>query len=102
MIKKTAQINLIASNLPKEDFEQLPERPGVYYFFMTEHHKVIYISKAVNLKSSIHFTGHKITPQRQTLREIYAITFEVCEHRVDENFVIESVPSHYGPFTIKH
>jgi DNA polymerase-3 subunit epsilon len=52
----------------------------VYYFY-DEHHKVIYIGKAVNLKKRVasHFTGHKITPQRQNfLREIYAITFEVC------------------------
>ncbi len=80
MIKKTAPDQRLPPNLPKEDFEQLPEKPGVYYFY-DEHHKVIYIGKAVNLKKRVasHFTGHKITPQRQNfLREIYAITFEVC------------------------
>ena len=80
MIKKTAPDQRLPPNLPKEDFEQLPEKPGVYYFY-DEHHKVIYIGKAVNLKKRVasHFTGHKITPQRQNfLREIYAITFELC------------------------
>ena len=80
MIKKTAPDQRLPPNLPKEDFELLPEKPGVYYFY-DEHNKVIYIGKAVNLKKRVasHFTGHKITPQRQNfLREIYAITFEVC------------------------
>lgn len=80
MIKKTAPDQRLPPNLPKEDFENLPEKPGVYYFY-DEHHKVIYVGKAVNLKKRVasHFTGHKITPQRQNfLREIYAITFEVC------------------------
>ena len=37
--------------------------------------------KAVNLKKRVasHFSGHKITPQRQHfLRDIYGISFEVC------------------------
>ncbi|WP_317174736.1 nucleotide excision repair endonuclease [Flavobacterium sp. HJJ] len=63
-----------------EDFELLPEKTGVYYFY-NEQKKVIYIGKAVNLKKRMtsHFTGHKITPQRQNfLRDIYSISFEVC------------------------
>lgn len=80
MIKKTAPDQRLPPNLPKEDFEKLPEKPGVYYFY-DEHQTVIYVGKAVNLKKRVasHFSGHKITPQRQNfLREIYAITFEVC------------------------
>jgi hypothetical protein len=41
----------ITSNLPREDFEQLPEKPGVYYFIMNL--KVIYVGKAVNLKKRV-------------------------------------------------
>lgn len=80
MIKKTSQDQRLPPNLPKEDFEQLPEKPGVYYFY-NEQKKVVYVGKAVNLKKRVasHFTGHKITPQRQHfLRDIYAITFEEC------------------------
>ncbi|MCW2121034.1 exonuclease domain-containing protein [Flavobacterium sp. 7A] len=80
MIKKTAPDQRLPPNLPPEDFEQLPEKPGVYYFY-NEQKKVIYIGKAVDLKKRVasHFSGHKITPQRQNfLRDIHAISFEVC------------------------
>lgn len=80
MIKKTAQDQRLPPNLPPADFEQLPEKPGVYYFYNKEK-KVVYVGKAVNLKKRVasHFSGHKITPQRQHfLRDIHSISFEVC------------------------
>lgn len=80
MLKKTAQDQRLPPNLPPEDFEQLPEKPGVYYFY-NQAKKVIYVGKAVNLKKRVasHFSGHKITPQRQHfLRDTYAISFELC------------------------
>ncbi|NRT15261.1 DNA polymerase-3 subunit epsilon [Flavobacterium sp. 28A] len=80
MIKKTSQEQRLPPNLPREDFDQLPEKPGVYYFY-DEHNKVIYVGKAINLKKRVasHFSGHKITPQRQNfLKDICAITFEIC------------------------
>lgn len=80
MVKKTAQDQRLPPNLPPDDFEQLPEKPGVYYFY-NEARKVVYVGKAVNLKKRVasHFSGHKITPQRQHfLRDIYSISFEVC------------------------
>jgi DNA polymerase-3 subunit epsilon len=80
MIKKTAQDQRLPPNLPPADFEQLPEKPGVYYFYNKER-KVVYVGKAVNLKRRVasHFSGHKITPQRQHfLRDIYSISYEVC------------------------
>ena len=80
MIKKTAQDQRLPPNLPPEDFEQLPEKPGVYYFY-NQAKKVIYVGKAINLKKRVasHFTGHNIKPQRQNfLRDIYGISFEIC------------------------
>ena len=80
MIKKSAPDQRLPPNLPPEDFTQLPEKPGVYYFY-NEFKKVIYVGKAINLKKRVasHFSGHKITPQRQNfLRDIYAISFEIC------------------------
>jgi len=80
MIKKTATDQRLPPNLPPSDFEQLPEKPGVYYFH-DQFKSVVYVGKAVNLKKRVasHFSGHKITPQRQHfLRDIHAISFEVC------------------------
>lgn len=80
MIKNTAQDQRLPPNLPPQDFEQLPEKPGVYYFY-NHLKKVIYVGKAVNIKKRVasHFTGHKITSQRQNfLREIHSISFEIC------------------------
>lgn len=80
MVKKTAQDQRLPPNLPPQDFEALPEKPGVYYFY-NEAKKVVYVGKAVNLKKRVasHFSGHKITPQRQHfLRDIHGISFEVC------------------------
>lgn len=80
MIKKTSQDQRLPPNLPPQDFEQLPEKPGVYYFYNKEK-KVVYVGKAVNIKKRVasHFSGHNINPQRQNfLKDIHSISFEVC------------------------
>lgn len=80
MIKNTAQDQRLPPNLPLEDFEQLPEQPGVYYFY-NQKKEVVYVGKAVNIKKRVasHFSGHKVTPQRQQfLSAIYSISFERC------------------------
>ncbi|MDQ6472367.1 exonuclease domain-containing protein [Flavobacterium sp. LHD-80] len=80
MVKMTSQDQRLPPNLPPEDFNNLPEKPGVYYFY-NEVKKVIYVGKAINLKKRVasHFSGHKINPQRQHfLRDIHGISFEVC------------------------
>ncbi|WP_394776739.1 exonuclease domain-containing protein [Flavobacterium sp.] len=84
MIKNTSQDQRLPPNLPPEDFNNLPEKPGVYYFY-NEVKKVIYVGKAINLKKRVasHFSGHKINPQRQHfLRDIYSISFEVCANEL--------------------
>jgi DNA polymerase-3 subunit epsilon len=80
MIKKTSQDQRLPPNLPPQDFEQLPEKPGVYYFY-NQLRKVVYVGKAVNIKKRVasHFSGNSVTPQRQHfLRDIHSISFEVC------------------------
>ncbi|WP_264564732.1 exonuclease domain-containing protein [Flavobacterium sp. N3904] len=80
MLKKTAQDQRLPPNLPPDDFNQLPEKPGVYYFY-NEFKKVIYVGKAINIKKRVttHFTGHSVNAQRQNfLRDIHSISFEIC------------------------
>lgn len=80
MLKKTAQDQRLPPNLPIEDFEKLPEKPGVYYFY-NRARKVIYVGKAINIRKRVtsHFSGNSVTLQRQNfLREIHGISFEVC------------------------
>lgn len=80
MIKKTAQDQRLPPNLPPEDFERLPEEPGVYYFYNQEK-KVVYVGKAVNIKKRVasHFSGHNVNLQRQHfLRDIHGISCETC------------------------
>ena len=80
MIKKTAQDQRLPPNLPPDDFIQLPEKAGVYYFYNAVR-TVIYVGKAINIKKRVasHFTGNTVSSQRQNfLREIHSISFEVC------------------------
>ncbi len=84
MIKMTSQDQRLPPNLPPEDFNNLPEKPGVYYFY-NQQKKVIYVGKAINLKKRVtsHFSGHKINPQRQHfLRDIHGISFEICANEL--------------------
>ncbi len=80
MIKKTAQDQRLPPNLPPDDFNNLPEKPGVYYFY-NQAKKVIYVGKAINVKKRVasHFSGNNINSQRQHfLRDIHGISFEIC------------------------
>ncbi len=80
LLRKGSAECRLPPNVPKSDFDVLPRSPGVYYFH-DRAGKVVYVGKAINLKSRVssHFTGHNINPQRQNfLRDIFSITFEVC------------------------
>lgn len=80
MLKIKSKEQALPPNLPREDFDNLPECPGVYYF--SDHTaKVIYVGKAINIRKRVssHFTGHNPNPQRQHfLRNIHAIKYERC------------------------
>ncbi|WP_134091402.1 exonuclease domain-containing protein [Olivibacter sp. XZL3] len=80
MLKHCSKEQQLPPNLPREQYESLPERNGVYYFH-NQAGKVVYVGKARNIKKRVaqHFTGHNINPQRQHfMRHIYSISYEIC------------------------
>ena len=70
---------ILPPNLPKDEFDKLPAKPGVYYF-LNERGHVIYVGKANNIKKRIagHFTGDAREWNRSKIRnEIHHITYEL-------------------------
>jgi len=70
------QHGTLPPNISKETITNLPETPGVYYFYNKEG-KIIYIGKAKNIKSRVisHFRDKAAKEQRMTL-QVEAISFE--------------------------
>lgn len=67
-------------NIPQEQFEELPEEPGVYYFHNAKG-QVIYVGKAKNIKSRVrsHFNGRGASRRVQDLnRQVHGIRSKVC------------------------
>ena len=78
-LKRNSGETILPPNLPKEDFDKLPAKAGVYYF-LDARCTVIYVGKAVNIKKRIagHFTGEAREWNRSNIRnEIHHITFEL-------------------------
>lgn len=78
-LKRNSKETLLPPHLPKEEFEELPEETGVYYF-LDQHGKVIYVGKATNIKKRItgHFSGNKGTWGNSNIKkEIHHISYEL-------------------------
>lgn len=91
-LKKENHEQILPPNLSKENIDQLPYVPGVYYFH-NEKGKIIYVGKAKCLKKRVlsHFTGLNTTKKRQDfLRNIYSITFTECPTEFTA-FILESI-----------
>ena len=79
-LKRYSREAILPPNLPKEDYEDLPEEPGVYYFHDNTA-KVIYVGKARNLRDRItnHFMDYEVSGKsRQFKSEIHNISYELC------------------------
>ena len=79
-------------NLPAVQIQQLPDKPGVYYFH-NEKGKVIYVGKARSITRRVnsHFSNNNPTRQKQEfLRKIYNITYKICATELMA-FILESV-----------
>jgi DNA polymerase-3 subunit epsilon len=77
VLERNSGETILPPNLPKEEFEKLPAKAGVYYF-LNARMQVIYVGKAKNIKKRIagHFTGDAREWSRSRIRnEIHHVTF---------------------------
>lgn len=78
-LKRNSGETILPPNLPKETFDNLPAKAGVYYFWNARK-QVIYVGKANNIKKRVagHFTGDAREWSRSNIRnEIHHITWEL-------------------------
>jgi DNA polymerase-3 subunit epsilon len=78
MLKGRNKEMYLPPNVSVEQFENLPPKPGVYYFY-DDRGKIIYVGKAKNIGKRIrgHFSNNKPNKQKQDfLREIYSISYK--------------------------
>ena len=79
-LKRYSREAILPPNLPKEDFEDLPEDPGVYYFH-DKNGKVIYVGKANSLRDRVagHFLDNEVSGKSRLFKsEINNISYELC------------------------
>ena len=79
-------------NVPKQHFEMLPTTPGVYYFHDAKG-KIIYIGKAINIRSRVnsHFSNNSESRQKQNfITHIHSISFKCCATELMAS-ILESV-----------
>jgi DNA polymerase-3 subunit epsilon len=79
-------------NVPKKHFEMLPATPGVYYFHNAKG-KIIYVGKAINIRSRVnsHFSNNSETRQKQNfITHIHSISFKSCATELMAS-ILESV-----------
>jgi DNA polymerase-3 subunit epsilon len=90
-LKRNSGETILPPNLPKEEFDKLPAKEGVYYF-LDARGNVIYVGKAVNIKKRIagHFAGEAREWNKSNIRnEIHHITYELTGSELIA-FILES------------
>lgn len=91
MLKKTSKDQWLPLHLDKKAIDQLPTKPGVYYFHNSKD-KIVYVGKAINIKKRVssHFTHNDPDRKRQNfLRNICKVTYRECATEL-EALVLES------------
>ncbi len=97
-LKANSKEATLPANLPKENYEKLPDQPGVYYFHDAKG-KIIYIGKAKNLKKRVttHFTGKNGLKKRGFLESIFDVSYELTGNEVIASLLEEAEIKHYWP-----
>ncbi|MEO8769138.1 MAG: exonuclease domain-containing protein [Ferruginibacter sp.] len=91
MLKRSSAEQWLPENLDKNQIEQLPANPGVYYFHNAKG-KIIYVGKAINLRKRVssHFTHNDAEKKRQYfLRQVCKVTYTSCANEL-QALVLES------------
>ncbi|MGC4102523.1 exonuclease domain-containing protein [Ferruginibacter sp.] len=91
MLKRSSKDQWLPLHLDKKEIEQLPTKPGVYYFHNSKN-KIVYVGKAINIKKRVssHFTHNDPDRKRQNfLRNIHKVTYKECATEL-EALVLES------------
>lgn len=100
-IKKNSGEQYLPPHLPREQVDNLPYSPGVYYFH-DQKGKIIYVGKAKNLSYRVksHFTHNGAGRQRQRfLQHIHRISYQCCGNELMA-FILENIEirKHWPPF----
>jgi DNA polymerase-3 subunit epsilon len=76
-LKRNSKEAMLPPHLPKEVYDAIPEKTGVYYFHDVNG-KIIYVGKAINIKSRIysHFSGK--SNRLSFINSIANITWKIC------------------------
>ncbi|QOI96917.1 MAG: GIY-YIG nuclease family protein [Flammeovirgaceae bacterium] len=90
-LKRNSGETILPPNLPKEEFDRLPAKPGVYYF-LNARGQVVYVGKANNIKKRIagHFAGEAREWNRSKVRnEIHHIRYTLTGNEL-VSLILES------------
>jgi len=79
-LNRRSREGTLPPNLPKKEFERLPEDVGVYYF-LNKKGKVIYVGKAKNIRNRVitHFLNFGASRRSIEFRDqIHNVAYELC------------------------
>ena len=91
-LQRNSKEQSLPPNVPRQNFESLPTTPGVYYFHDVKG-KIIYVGKAINIRSRVnsHFSNNSETRQKQNfITHIHSISFKSCATELMAS-ILESV-----------
>lgn len=75
-LRKNSGETFLPPNISRDKYDILPQEPGIYYFY-DKNHQVIYVGKAINIKSR--FRGHFSTKKNNNLKsDIYDVSYELA------------------------
>jgi DNA polymerase-3 subunit epsilon len=92
MLKKGSGDEYLPIHLSSNDLEQMPDRPGIYYFHDAKG-KIIYVGKAKRLRKRVisHFSNNDVSKRKQDLmRMVHKISFKECGNELMMS-VMESI-----------